>query len=235
VCSRRTNSRRRALLHPRIYGVRIAEVQTVTIVRKPNIIFDLGNVLIHCDMGKATRMIAERSSLDHATIRERLFDAELIDAWDVGELDPDAFTERVKLACEWEGTSMELERVWQEMLVADPEMFAVYEGLLTEGYPIYILSNANPFHTAFVLREHPLLQQANGRVFSCECRMIKPQLEIYHHIAEKFSLEPAHSIFIDDKLPNIEAAEQAGFHAIHHSAVNTTKPRLYELIARLMS
>ena len=199
----------------------------------PNIVFDLGNVLIHCDMDKAARMISERSNLETSLIRERLFDAELIDAWDVGELDAEAFTAKVQALCEWEGTQTELEQVWQQMLHPDPEMFEIYDQLLESGHNIYILSNANPFHTAFVLREHPLLERAHGRVFSCECRMIKPQVEIFHHLTAQFALEPSRSIFIDDKLPNIKAAERAGYFAIHHSAADTTRSILIGLIAKL--
>jgi glucose-1-phosphatase len=199
----------------------------------PNIVFDLGNVLIHCDMDKAARMIRERSQLAHEVIRERLFDAELIDAWDVGELDPEAFTQRVKTACEWEGSMPELEEIWQQMLHGDERMFEVFDELIEAGHDIYILSNANPFHIEYVLREHPQLLQAQGHIFSCECRMIKPQVEIFHHLTEKCSIEPERSIFIDDKLPNIKAAKQAGYHAIHHSATDTTRPILLDLIAKL--
>ncbi len=178
-------------------------------------------------------MISERSILNISVIRERLFDAELIDAWDIGDLDAKAFTAKVRELCEWEGTQPELEQVWQQMLHPDPSMFEIYDELLEAGHNIYILSNANPFHTEFVLREHPQLARAHGRVFSCECRMIKPQLEIFHHLTAQFDLEPGRSIFIDDKLPNIEAAERAGYLAIHHSAADTTKPILLGLIARL--
>lgn len=199
----------------------------------PNIIFDLGNVLIHCDMDKAAGMIAERSTLGHETIRERLFNEELIDAWDLGELDAHSFTARVQHLCEWEGSMDELEQIWQQMLHPDPEMFELYEELLQAGHNIYILSNANPFHTEFVLREHPQLERAHGRVFSCECGMIKPQVEIFHHLTENFDLDPSRSIFIDDKLPNIEAAERAGYYAIHHSAAESTRLVLFSLIASL--
>ena len=199
----------------------------------PNIVFDLGNVLIHCDMDKAARMIGERSRLPHEVIRERLFDAELIDAWDVGELDPEAFTARVKASCEWEGSLRELEQIWQQMLHGDESMFEVFDELVGAGHDIYILSNANPFHIEYVLREHPQLLLAQGHIFSCECRMIKPQVEIFHHLTEKFSLEPGYSIFIDDKLPNIKAAEQAGYHAIHHSTSSATRAALSGLLASL--
>lgn len=201
----------------------------------PNIVFDLGNVLIHCDMDKASRMIAERSSLEPTIIRSRLFDQALIDAWDVGELDAGAFTRKVQEVCHWEGTQAQLEQVWQQMLHPDPEMFELYDRLLETGHNIYILSNANPFHTEFVLREHPQLEKAHGRVFSCECRMIKPQVEIFHHLTAKFVLDPERSIFIDDKLPNIEAAERAGYKAIHHSTAERTRPVLRDLIDKLSS
>ena len=45
--------------------------------------------------------------------------------------------------------------------------------------------------------------------------MIKPQPEIYDLLIERYQLVPEECVFLDDTLPNVEAARRAGMHAIH--------------------
>jgi putative hydrolase of the HAD superfamily len=44
---------------------------------------------------------------------------------------------------------------------------------------------------------------------------VKPEPGIFHHIAERYALVPAETVFIDDHLPNIESARRLGFQTIH--------------------
>lgn len=199
---------------------------------KPNIVFDLGNVLIHCDLDQCANALAARSRLTASEIRARLFVAEEIDPFDQGSLSGEAFTARVRELCEWEGSHQELETIWQQMLKADPEMFKLYEELFERGHKVYILSNINPFHTDWVLREHPAVARAHGRVFSCECAMIKPNEDIFRHLAQSFRLDPAESLFIDDRIDNIEAAERVGFVGLHHRNASETRQSIKKLLER---
>ena len=52
----------------------------------------------------------------------------------------------------------------------------------------------------------------------------KPALSAYRLVAEQAGVDPARSLFIDDREDNVEAARRAGFHA----EVFTTKAALVE-------
>lgn len=199
-------------------------------LRKPNIVFDLGNVLIHCDLDAGARMLSSKSSLSADTIRDRLFTSQVIDPFDAGALDGNSFTMLVQQLIGWSGERDELESIWQQMLRPDPAMFQLYDELLAAGHGTYILSNANPFHTDFVLTEHPAIGRAHGRIFSCECKLIKPDERIFRHLAEEYRIAPEESIFIDDRADNTAAAARVGFHAITHFTVEDTRTRLSELL-----
>jgi HAD superfamily hydrolase (TIGR01509 family) len=54
-----------------------------------------------------------------------------------------------------------------------------------------------------------------GIVVSGEVGLVKPDPEIFHHLAQRYGLVPAETVFIDDHLPNIESARRLGFQTIH--------------------
>ncbi|MCH7728271.1 MAG: HAD-IA family hydrolase, partial [Planctomycetes bacterium] len=39
--------------------------------------------------------------------------------------------------------------------------------------------------------------------------------EIFHHLFQRFGLEPGNAVFIDDHQPNIEAAQSLGLESHH--------------------
>lgn len=199
-------------------------------MRVRNIIFDLGNVLIHCDLEYAVREIAAKSRLSAEAIREKLTGHTIIDEFDEGRHSPEEFAELMRDEAGWQGTTDELEAIWQRMLSPDEEAFEYLESLIERGYDTYILSNANPFHVDHVKETYPRILQTLGQIFSCEVRLIKPDEAIFHHTRETFGIEPTETVFIDDRLPNVRAAERVGFIGIVHTSLDQTRRKLEELL-----
>lgn len=54
----------------------------------------------------------------------------------------------------------------------------------------------------------------DGLVLSYELRLIKPDPKIYEHLLGTFTVEPGRSVFLDDRLENVEAAHAVGMHAV---------------------
>jgi HAD superfamily hydrolase (TIGR01509 family) len=195
-----------------------------------NIIFDLGNVLIHCDLEYAVHEIASRSSMTDSEIREKLTSHSIIDEFDEGLHTPEEFAELMRDQTGWQGTTPELEAIWQQMLYPDEPTFAYMESLIERGYDTYILSNANPFHVDHVKETYPRILQTLGQIFSCEVKLIKPNEAIFLHTREVFGIEPTESVFIDDKLANVLSAQRVGFRGIVHRSLEQTKTELEEML-----
>jgi putative hydrolase of the HAD superfamily len=49
--------------------------------------------------------------------------------------------------------------------------------------------------------------------YSCELHVVKPEPAIYHHVLRGLAAAPHEALFVDDRLPNIEAARALGLHA----------------------
>jgi 2-haloacid dehalogenase len=58
----------------------------------------------------------------------------------------------------------------------------------------------------------------DGRVVSGEEKMRKPFPEFYKLLLQRYNLDPATTLFIDDNLRNIKAAEQVGLRVIHFTS-----------------
>lgn len=85
----------------------------------------------------------------------------------------------------------------------------------TESYKYYALTNFSTETWPTAIKLFPFLNTFHGLVVSGEIKMRKPFDAIYHHLFEKFNIDPTRAIFIDDSLANIETANRLGIHGIH--------------------
>ena len=74
-----------------------------------------------------------------------------------------------------------------------------------------LLSLFLPITEAANAEEYKFLKLFEGIIISGNEKIIKPDPEIYKIAIKRFKLEPKNSLFIDDKLINISAAEKLGF------------------------
>ncbi len=65
------------------------------------------------------------------------------------------------------------------------------------------------------LRTKPVYRHFDGEVVSCEEHVVKPEPRIYEILLERYGLDPAATLFIDDRPANIAAAERLGIRGRH--------------------
>ena len=77
------------------------------------------------------------------------------------------------------------------------------------GYRLYVLSNMS---REFIdcLRRFPVYALFDGEVVSCEEGTVKPEPRIYEILLGRYGLDPAETLFIDDRPANVAAAEALG-------------------------
>ncbi|NBV85847.1 MAG: HAD family phosphatase [Verrucomicrobia bacterium] len=177
------------------------------------IIFDIGNVLLRFDFGQTLSRIAPLCSVSIGEIPSRL------EPWKVqlesGRMDGSAFLEKAAEVLGYTGSHEVLQKAWQEIFSPIAPMHAL---VATLSQPLYLLSNTNGLHAEYFLSEYPVFRHFTDAVYSHEAGVMKPDPAIYHHALEKFGLSPQNTLFIDDLLPNIEAADSLGLltHHYHH-------------------
>lgn len=124
-----------------------------------------------------------------------------------------------------------------ERLVPMPEsvaLLAQLQALRTQvaeqadgAIKLYYLSNMPVPYARTLERLHGFLQEFDGGVFSGDVLLIKPEAAIYQLLQTRYALEPEQTVFIDDLLPNIQAAEALGWHGIHFKSAVQVRQELF--------
>ena len=86
--------------------------------------------------------------------------------------------------------------------------------LKDEGLGVYLLSNAST-EIDKQLDHCPAYQVMDGRVVSGFERIMKPDPAIYTLLCDRYGLDPAGCLFVDDNLDNCRGAEVAGMRSYH--------------------
>lgn len=86
--------------------------------------------------------------------------------------------------------------------------------LKEKGYKVYYLSNYGKTLREKTAKALGFVEQCDGGIFSYEVQKIKPDIEIYQALIEKYQLNPGSCLFFDDVEENIEGARKAGIHGI---------------------
>ena len=179
-------------------------------------LFDIGNVLLRFDFSIALRALAAHS--DTQDLTELLGRIEpLRFMLEDGQIDRAAFVRGMIDALRFSGTEAQLIAAWEDIFTENRPVLDLV-ARLHERWPLYLLSNTSDIHVDYLFRRYPEFGHFAGGVFSHEARTSKPGARIYQMACEKFGLDPASTFFIDDLLPNIEAARGLGFqtHHYHH-------------------
>jgi len=87
--------------------------------------------------------------------------------------------------------------------------------LSNEDYNLYVLSNFHLESFEKARKKYAFFGLFDGLVISSRVKMIKPNVEIYEHILNKFALDPSETVFFDDSIQNIETALELNIIAVH--------------------
>ncbi|MEI7776676.1 MAG: HAD family phosphatase [Verrucomicrobiota bacterium] len=193
------------------------------------IIFDIGNVLLRFDFTRAIKRIAPFCTVAPTAIQE------LLEPWKLdlesGRISGSDFLDEVTHVLGYSGLRAELQSAWQEIFSANLPMHELVASLRSIKVPLYLLSNTNNLHADYFLSEYPVFAHFTDAVYSHEAGLMKPDIAIYHHALEKFKLAATTTFFIDDLLPNIEAARAVNLiaHHYHHDQHASLLEELREL------
>lgn len=174
------------------------------------VVFDLGGVLIDWD----PRYLYRKLLPDEASVEDflsRVCTREWHVRQDEGRPLAEAVAERCALFPEHEALIQAFYGRWSEMIRAPiTGTVRLLEALDAEGVPCYALSNW-PAETFDVCRERfDFLSCFRGLVLSGEEGVKKPSPEIYRRLLDRYGLEPARLVFIDDVTENLEPAHELG-------------------------
>lgn len=178
-----------------------------------SIVFDMGHVLSEYSSKKAI----ERFTDDPAVVDEvrivvycsyewalldcGLMDEETVLSYTLPRLSCNEAREaaRKSIAC-WDSCNL-----WPK-----PGMDRVVSALKSRGQKLYVLSNAGRRLENCWRRVLPCPDLYDGLVFSAPEKCMKPQKEIYRVLFDRYGLDPADCLFIDDLPWNVRGGRECG-------------------------
>lgn len=192
-----------------------------------NILFDMGNVLIHFDR----KVFLDRLDICEEDKQRLLREVFLSVEWvqmDRGTLaEPEAEVRMCRrLPAHLHDAVHSLVSLWDEPMLPVEGMAELLEELKAKGYGIYLLSNAS-------IRQHvywpkiPGWQFFDGKLISADENVMKPHPDFYRTALSRFQLDPEECFFIDDVPANIEGALYCGIPgAVFHKDVPLLRSQL---------
>lgn len=188
------------------------------------IFFDLGKVLVTFDWNIAIPRFAALNGGDDERIKRFLANP-FHDAFERDEFSGDEFFRRGLELTGFQGTREQFEAYWNEIFHEIPSSARVLKKLAGQ-YPLYALSNTNPWHAAYLEATFDWMKLFNKRFYSFALKARKPDPRIYRAALERVGASPADVLFIDDRLENIESARELGFQTIHLTSPELLAPSL---------
>ena len=180
-----------------------------------NVIFDMGNVLMTFN-GPYFASCFTDTPEDAALLNAALFGSPLWTLLDSGTIGHETMTRYAEhhLPERLHPNLHECLAHWPERSEAISDVNELGIRLKEEGFGVYVLSNAST-RIMEQLGHAPVIPYVDGVVVSADERMMKPDPSIYQLLCERYDLDPAECLFVDDNEDNCEGARVAGMHAYH--------------------
>jgi glucose-1-phosphatase len=184
-----------------------------------NIIFDLGNVIIDIDFSLTFQAFAKLSKgYTPEEIAEIMTDQKLWSDYEKGLFTDNQFRTLLKSNLLLNASDADIDEAFCALLLPiEPKRIELIRKL-AKNHRLFILSNTNHIHfkkvekmivaaTGMNIIEEELIECA---FLSYEMGMAKPNQEIYQQLMDEAMILPKETLFLDDMLPNLKAAEKLG-------------------------
>jgi putative hydrolase of the HAD superfamily len=194
-----------------------------------NVVMDLGGVMLEWNPDHVLTRF-EPDPVVRKQLRARIFGQDWR-LFDRGQLSEGELIGRLQLC-----TGQTRERVVEiiaavrESLREKPATVKLVRALRQRGFDIYCLSNMPGPIYEHLRQRHTFWDVFRGIVVSGEIQLLKPEPEIYLHLLERFGLQPAESVFIDDLQANVDAAKGVGLHALRFQNAAQCEQEFDELL-----
>lgn len=181
------------------------------------IIWDLGGVLIDWK----TTYVYDEHYFDSIEKRTQFFETVCTNDWnenqDAGYSIEQATAEKIAEFPQWESAIRDFYGRWEDMLRGPiHETVDIFRDLHTSGrYKFYALTNWSAETFPIALARFDFLHWFDGRIVSGEEKTRKPFPKFYQILFDRYQIVPERSLFIDDNLRNVQAAEALNIPSIH--------------------
>jgi glucose-1-phosphatase len=183
------------------------------------IIFDIGRVLIDVDFtGLFKKYLNPGTGPDFSFTLEEVMHLDWFVAHSTGKTNDQEFYWSLREIYKMDISFDDFKKEWSSIFrpVQGMEKFVKQ----TAGkYPVSLLSDTDPIHWSYLVKNYPYLNMFRKPVLSFEIGVMKPAKECYERAAISVNTPIENCLFIDDRQVNVDGAINAGMQAVQFSSV----------------
>jgi len=186
-----------------------------------NVIFDLGGVILNIDIKKTA---AAFTRLGHESF-ENLFNighaAGFFKEYECGLIDDTGFITAIKERFQNKVTDQQVIDAWNALLLDFPASRIDFLKNIGSKYRLFLFSNTNALHLSSFQQSFqnvygfPMDDLFERAYYSHVVQVRKPDAAAYELVLNENGLLPAETVFIDDALVNVEAANKINIKGVH--------------------
>jgi putative hydrolase of the HAD superfamily len=195
------------------------------------VFFDIGGVLgTNGWDSEQRRAAAAKFGLDEADLTSR--HKEIVDAWETGRMSFDEYLDVIVFYDDRPFTREEFKRFMLELSEPWQESVAVVRALRAAGrVRLFTLNNESEELNLHRIERFGLRGLFDAFCSSCWLGVRKPGRQIYHRAFEIAQADPARSLFVDDRAPNLEPARAHGCRTLLYSGAAALRSAVEPLLA----
>jgi putative hydrolase of the HAD superfamily len=192
------------------------------------VVFDYGMVLSEAPNPEAREQLRQISGLSEAELDRHYW----VDrhAYDRGDFTGLEFWQRLVANA---GLTLQYDQIdslnaWDARMWTsiNPAMLAWHQQLKAQGLKTAILSNMGDTVMESILEKFTWIEDFDVLIWSYQHRLAKPEAAIYKLLLDRLCTAPEETLFLDDKLENIEAAHKLGIRGLQFSTVTQLRKDL---------
>jgi putative hydrolase of the HAD superfamily len=176
------------------------------------VFLDLGGVLYSLDYDGVMGRFCRRCDKTPAELEGMLHDEELFHGYESGLISSEEFFQRVTEVLNCDITFDEFTDIWNSLLVPRKPMFRLARRLKRQ-VGLLILSNTNEINATAI--DPAIRGLSDVVVYSHRVGCLKPERKIYEKALELSGTVPERTLFVDDRVENIDGARVLGINTHH--------------------
>lgn len=186
-----------------------------------NILFDLGGVILDINIQATLKKFYELGFPAELMQYPHSMNTDLFFRYQTGKIDTAQFRNEIRRTAGVEMSDGTFDEAWNAMLVRIPVERTSLLKRLSNHYNLYLLSNTSALHVMVFEKMYleaagePMQQVFKKIYYSHEIGLHKPDAEAWEYVIRDAPLKARETLFLDDDIQNIKAAQELGFQAIH--------------------
>lgn len=182
------------------------------------VIFDIGNVLVEFNWKNYLNSFPYSNSIKE-TLANAIFLSPEWNELDRGVLTSDELLNAfIKNAPEYHKEIKAVFKSVGKCIHQFDYAIPLIQTLKKSHLKVYVLSNYGEYMYQQTLDELNFLQYTDGGILSYQDKVIKPDPLIYKLLLQRYDIEPASAVFLDDTISNVETAIALGINGIHFTS-----------------